>query len=151
MPEVVCHSTINAKGNAMGLLDSILGKVAGGASGGIDPKLISTVMGLLGDSKSGGLNGLIESFTKNGLGDIISSWVGTGKNLPISAEQITKALGQGKIGQLASQTGLSKDDLTKHLSGILPGIVDKLTPQGKVPEGDLLQQGLNLLKGNFKF
>ena len=49
------------------------------------------------------------------------------------------------------QTGLSKDDLTKNLASILPGLVDKLTPQGKVPEGDLLQQGLNLPKGNLKF
>lgn len=131
----------------MGLLDSLLGKVTGGSSGGVNPQLISSVLGMLGDSKAGGINGLIESFTKNGLGDIISSWVSTGKNLPVSADQITQVLGQGKISQLASQTGLSKDDITKHLSSILPGIVDKLTPQGKVPEGDLLQQGLNLIKG----
>jgi len=135
----------------MGLLDSLLGKVTGAQSGGIDTALISTIVGHLGDAKSGGLNGLIESFTKNGLGDIIASWVGTGKNLPISPDQITQALGQGKLGAMATQAGLSTGDLSKQLANILPGLVDKLTPQGKVPEGDLLQQGLNLLKGNLKF
>jgi len=135
----------------MGILDTLLGKITGGSGRGIDPNLINAVIGLLGDKQSGGLNGLVEMFTKKGLGDIVTSWVGTGKNLPISADQIAQIFGKQKLGDLASQTGMTRDVLSETLSKVLPGAVDKLTPQGKVPTGDLLQQGLNLLKGNFKF
>jgi uncharacterized protein YidB (DUF937 family) len=102
---------------------------------------------LLQSKELGGLDGLVQKFTKGGLGDIISSWVSTGANLPISPEQIQKGLGPTQISQLASQLGMSPDAVSKQLAKILPGVVDKLTPDGKVPTQDIIAQGLNMLKG----
>jgi uncharacterized protein YidB (DUF937 family) len=129
----------------MGILDGLLGRLGGG--GGTEQAVLSAVMGLLADKNAGGLGGLVDQFTKNGLGDVVSSWVGTGANLPVSADQIAQAFGKEKLGELASQTGMSHGDLASALATALPGVVDKLTPQGSIPADDLLQQGLNFLKG----
>ena len=74
----------------------------------------------------------------------------TGSNLPISADQVKQALGPEKLDQLAQQTGLDTGTLASQLSNLLPGLVDKLTPDGNVPQGDALQENLGgLLKGLF--
>jgi uncharacterized protein YidB (DUF937 family) len=130
----------------MGLLDGLLGKLSGNR-GGTEQVILNAVTGLLADKNAGGLSGLVDQFSKSGLGDVVSSWVGTGSNLPVSPDQIAKAFGKDKLGQMAQQTGLSHSDLTSALASALPGIVDKLTPQGKIPTDDLLQQGLSFLKG----
>jgi uncharacterized protein YidB (DUF937 family) len=134
----------------MGLLDSFLGKLTGAGGGSGSGDIVNSLIGMLGNQETGGLAGLVENFTKNGLGDIVSSWVGTGANLPINADQIIKGLGQGQLSQLASKVGMSPNDLSASLSKILPEVVDKLTPQGKLPAEDMLQQGLNALKGQLK-
>jgi uncharacterized protein YidB (DUF937 family) len=134
----------------MGLLDSLLGKLTGGGGGG-SSDVVSQLIGMLGSKESGGLAGLVDGFAKNGLGDIVSSWVGTGANLPVSADQIAKGLGQGQLSQLASKVGMSPQDLSSTLSKILPDVVDKLTPQGQIPAEDMLQQGLKALSGKLKF
>ena len=136
----------------MGVLDSLTGaggSVSGGSSGGgIEGQLLQAVTQLLGQGSSiGGLAGLVQSFQKNGLGEIVNSWVSTGKNLPISADQIKQGLGAGPLGQLAGKVGLSSDAASDQLSSLLPNLVDKLTPNGNIPDGNLLEQGLNLLKG----
>jgi uncharacterized protein YidB (DUF937 family) len=128
----------------MGLLGDILGKVTGGAS---QSAIVDAIGGLLQSKEVGGIDGLVQKFTKGGLGDIISSWVSTGANLPISPEQIQKGLGPTQISQMASQLGISPDAVSKQLAKILPGVVDKLTPEGKVPTQDIIAQGLNMLKG----
>ena len=117
--------------------------------GGGDKKddLLSTVMGLLGGQ--GGLNGLVSQFASKGLGDVIGSWVGTGKNLPISGDQLHHVLGKDTISGLASKLGMDSNALTGQLSNLLPQVVDKLTPGGKIPEGDILSQGKDLLGGLF--
>jgi len=131
------------------LLDDVVGKVKGAVGGGEHSALANEILTLLsGGSEGGGLQGLIKSFKDKGLGDIVSSWVGTGQNLPISADQMKTGLGANTIGQLASKIGVSADVATAKLAEILPGIIDKLTPEGKVPEPGLLQQGLNFLRGN---
>lgn len=135
----------------MGLLDDVLGKVtqAVGGSGGEQSALANEVLGLLsGGGGGGGLQGLIQSFKDKGLGDIVSSWVGTGENLPIDVEQLKNGLGSDLIGQLASKAGISADVASSKLTELLPTLIDKLTPEGKVPESGLLQQGLNLLRSN---
>ena len=91
---------------------------------------------------------MIQSFKEKGLGDIMSSWVGTGQNLPISGDQLKTGLGADLIGQVAAKVGVTPDVATSKLTEILPGIIDKLTPEGTVPESGLLQQGLNFLRGN---
>jgi len=119
------------------------------AVGGEDQKndLMSTVMGLI--AGTGGLNGLISQFASKGLGDIINSWIGTGKNLPISADQLQSVLGSDTVKNLASKLGMDNNMLLGQLSNILPQAVDKLTPDGKVPDGDIMSKGMDMLGGLF--
>jgi uncharacterized protein YidB (DUF937 family) len=128
----------------MGILDGLLGAVTGKSGGGAEAQILNAVVGMLG---SGGLNSLVDSFAKNGLGDIASSWVGTGQNLPISPDQIVKGLGQQQVGQIAQKVGLPTDQVSQLLTQILPNAVDKVTPSGSIPTDDLLQQGLSMLLG----
>ena len=133
----------------MGLFDQ-LGQAATGMLGqtGNNNPLLQAVVGLLAqNSHVGGLGGLIQAFQKNGLGDIVNSWVGTGKNLPISPEQIHQGLGGDLLKQLASQAGLSTEAASGQLANLLPGLIDKLTPGGKIPDSTLIEQGLTLLRG----
>ncbi len=133
----------------MGLLDQ-LGQAAAGmmGSGNDQNPLMQAVVGLLGQQSAvGGLGGLIQAFQKNGLSEIVNSWVSTGKNLPISPQQIQQGLGGDLLKQLAAQAGLSSDAAGNQLASLLPGLVDKLTPDGKLPDTTLIEQGLNLLRG----
>jgi len=132
----------------MGLLDNLANQVLGGKS--TQGNLINAVMSIVGNQQQGGLNGLIKQLTSNGLGDIVNSWVGTGMNLPITPAQITQGLGSKMISQIASQAGLTPEAVTTQLAQLLPQIVDKLTPNGKVSQTDIASQGVNLLKGLLK-
>jgi uncharacterized protein YidB (DUF937 family) len=129
----------------MDILNTIKSTLGGG-----DKKddLMSTVMNLVG-GQSGGLNGLISQFTSKGLGDVVGSWVGTGKNLPISKDQIQSVLGADQIKNIASKLGMDTNALTGQLSNLLPQVVDKLTPDGTVPEGDIMSKGMDMLGGLF--
>jgi uncharacterized protein YidB (DUF937 family) len=80
-----------------------------------------------------GLGGLFEQFQQNGLGNVINSWIGSGQNQPVQPGQLGTALGPNIIKTLAQSSGLSDAELTKQLSQILPGVVDKLTPNGRMP------------------
>ena len=121
---------------------STLGGVAGDKQSEIMPIIMDLIAG-----QSGGLGGLVQKFTSKGLGDIVSSWVGTGEKLPISADQISSVLGSDTIKNIADKTGLDTNAVTGQLSTILPQVVDKLTPGGKMPEGDILSKGSDLLGG----
>jgi uncharacterized protein YidB (DUF937 family) len=81
----------------------------------------------------GGLGGLLEKLQKGGLGNVANSWVGSGQNQPVSPSQLGPALGPDIIKTLAQRSGLSEEEITKQLSQILPGVVDKLTPSGRLP------------------
>jgi uncharacterized protein YidB (DUF937 family) len=111
--------------------------------------LIEQVMAIITNPETGGLSGLIEKFQKNGLGDVVSSWVSTGQNKPISANQISNALGTENITQMASSAGVSENQMSDGLASIIPQMIDKLTPDGNVPEGNLLEQSLSALAGKF--
>jgi uncharacterized protein YidB (DUF937 family) len=87
----------------------------------------------------GGLGDLIDRFRQGGLEDIIKSWIGTGPNKAVSPNQLHQALGAETIDRLSAETGLPRDDLLSQLSRALPEVIDKLTPDGKLPkEADLL-------------
>ena len=133
----------------MGLLDEIVGKASGLLSGGEGGTsgLMGGVMDMLANKETGGLGGLVQSFRDKGLGDIISSWVGTGANAPISAEQIQQALGSDVVQNLAAKVGIPPEELSGRLAELLPGVIDKLTPDGTIPEGGLLEKGMEFLKG----
>ena len=81
----------------------------------------------------GGLGGLLEKFQKSGHGNLINSWVGPGENQPVTPGKLNSTLGPDIIKALAQRSGLSEEDLTKQLSQVLPGLVDKLTPSGRLP------------------
>lgn len=134
----------------MGLFDSVaggLGQMLGGQqaqAGAGDNPMLQAVMGLLGNS--GGLGGLLEKFQQGGLGSLAQSWVSTGANLPISAEQIQQVLGSGALGDIAGKLGMQPDQAASALSQALPDIVDKLTPNGQLPaEGDLMAAAQQML------
>lgn len=151
----------------MGLLDGIMGQVAGsllGGGGGQFGQLGSLVSGLSGGNPSqagnllaavaalvqqnGGLTEVLAKFQQAGLGAEAQSWVGTGPNASISGDQLTSVLGGGALGQLASQLGVSDGQAGSVLAQLLPEVINQLTPQGQVPDNhaDLLRQGMDLLK-----
>ena len=128
----------------MGLLDSVLGSVIGNMAGGRQGGgaaadiLMQVVGGLLnqgGGGLGGGLGALLQRFQMGGLSEVAASWVGSGQNLPISAEQLQSVLGGDQIGALAQQAGLSQGDLMGQLAQMLPQVVDRLTPNGQLPAG----------------
>lgn len=136
----------------MGLFDAILGSVLGGNQNSGQAALVNAVVQLIankaGGSAASGLGGLVGALTQGGLGDVAKSWVGTGQNLPVSADQLQRALGGsggGLLAQLAQQAGLSQGDTASSLSQFLPGLVDKLTPDGQIPQQDTLEKLLGSL------
>ena len=142
----------------MSLLDSVVGMMAGGqagAGGGGQAALIQAVIGLLANQSGGGaqggiggLAGLVQQFQQGGLGDVVGSWVSTGQNLPVSAEQLQSVLGgNSALAGLAQQAGVSQGDLMGQLSQLLPQVVDQLTPDGQVPASGVQQPDLMGLLG----
>jgi len=125
----------------MGLLDQIAGAFTG--QGGANSSLAGSLLSMLG---SGGIQNIEKALSGNGLGDVVKSWISTGANLPVSPGQIQQALGP-MVGQLAQQHGMSTDAVSQQLSHLLPGLVDKLTPNGSVPQGGALEQAVSVLKG----
>jgi len=130
-----------------GMLKGLLGKVLGGGSS--QNPLMDVVLGLINNPQTGGLQGLIQTFREKGLGNEVSSWISKGENQPVSGDQIQHTLGGNFIQQIAEQLGSSKSDVSGSLANLLPEIIDKLTPNGSLPENDQLQQGLELLKKSF--
>lgn len=132
----------------MGLLDE-LSNLAGGISGGSgSPDISGMAQHLL--TQEGGLQGLVQKFEQSGLGSVAASWIGTGQNQPVSAEQITQVLGEHGLNDLAAKFGVDPQQVSTLLAQHLPGLVDHLTPNGQMPEmGQLASEGLSLLKGFF--
>lgn len=120
---------------------------AGMPGGGLGDLLSGGLGGLLtsgaaGSVLSGGLNELLKQFQQSGQGDVAKSWVGTGPNKSISPNDLAKTLRSDQIDTLMTQTGMSRDELIAGLSQVLPEVVDKLTPQGRVPTEQELSRSL---------
>jgi len=129
----------------MGLFDSVAGAVLGqvmGNKGGM-AKIAMEMF-----NQHGGLGGILSKFQEGGLADVAASWVGKGNNAPVSSNQITDVLGSGAIADMAAKFGISPDILSSQLAEHLPGVVDKMTPDGEVNDnsGDLLGTVLGMLK-----
>jgi len=120
----------------MGLLDQIKGPI------------MQEVMGLI-SKQEGGLTGLVGKLKDSGLGDQVSSWIGTGENKAVDANQLSSALGGDVVKNIASKLGISHEEATNHVAGALPEMVDKITPNGKIETDDIVQQGFSVLKGLF--
>lgn len=110
----------------MGMLDDVMGGLGKDAGGGIADLL----------KGQGGLGGLMEKFGQNGLGDVAGSWVGKGANMNISPEQISQVLGSGPIADFARKLGVSPEQASETLAGLLPEAVDRLTPGGTADGAD---------------
>jgi len=133
----------------MGLLDALareaLPKLLAGSGRGQSP-LVDIIIGLLTNPQTGGLQGMAESFKGRGMEDIINSWIGTGKNMPISLEQILKALGNDRIRGYSEEAGIPQEEISGGLASLLPEIIDKLTPQGRIPDSSSLEEQLMEMK-----
>lgn len=137
------------------VIQMMLNKGGGGGGGGLGSVLGSALGGGGGMGGGGamgglgGLGGLIGALTQGGLGNVANSWVSRGQNLPISPDQITQVLGGsgagGLLAQLAQQAGMSQGEAASGLSQILPDLVDKLTPDGQIPQQDSLENMLGSL------
>jgi uncharacterized protein YidB (DUF937 family) len=135
----------------MGLFDKIVSMVGENlASGSGSKALLQHAISLIESPGIGGLAGLIEKFQNGGLGDIASSWVGKGDNQPVSGEQMLRTLGNDKIREIAASLGISNTEAADGLASALPRLIDRLTPDGVIPEDSILKQGLELLARNLR-
>jgi uncharacterized protein YidB (DUF937 family) len=133
----------------MGLFDEVVSIVGKQLGGGGQNSLLEQAIAVINNPETGGLQGLIEKFQTGGLGEIVSSWIGTGANRPVSADQIVNALGSEKVKELALQAGIPENQVSDSLASLLPRIVDQLTPNGQVPEGNALVESIGALAGKF--
>lgn len=117
----------------MGLLDSLENQELGNVLGGSSNPLASGLLQMI-QTQPGGLQGLVQSFHDKGLGGIASSWVGSGANSPITAEQVHQVLGSDQVKALAAKAGINPDTAGSVIAQLLPTLVDKLTPNGSVPD-----------------
>jgi len=108
----------------VGLLDGLIG-------GAVGAEMISVVNQLI--EKHGGLPGIVSQLQQQGLGPTVNSWIGSGPNQPISADQVHQAFGPDLIRELAARTGMNPQELAQKLSQVLPQVIDRMTPAGTVP------------------
>lgn len=114
----------------MGLLDTIIGSVLGGNNP--NHGALGSILGSVLQSQ-GGVGGLVQKMNQAGLGNVVSSWVGTGSNQTVEPGQLGQVLGHDQVDQWSQQTGMSHDTILSELSRILPHAVDQMTPAGQVP------------------
>jgi uncharacterized protein YidB (DUF937 family) len=144
-PPVGIHRQIE-EGDVMNFLEDMAGKELSGMMANSSNPLASTIIQML-NNQPGGLSGLIQQFHEKGLGSLVSSWVGTGQNLPISPNQVQEVLGNEQVKEIAAKAGISPEAASSHLSQLLPMLIDKLTPNGQVPQtSSMMEEGMNMLK-----
>jgi uncharacterized protein YidB (DUF937 family) len=140
----------------MSLFDSVLGAVQSQTQtqgstniSGANSNMITAILAMLNSPELGGdLTGLIGKFSQAGLKEQVASWVSTGKNLPVSGEQIQAALGSPLVQNIAEKLGINSDDAAAKLATTLPQVIDKLTPDGEISkEGNLMALGISALSG----
>ncbi|WP_312734712.1 YidB family protein [Brevundimonas sp.] len=127
----------------MGMLDNVLNGLGDDAAGGVGDLLRG----------QGGVGGLVEKFNQAGLADVVGSWIGTGANANISAEQITAVIGHGPLADIAAKMGVTPQQAGETLAGLLPEAIDRLTPGGQLNGADdllgKLPGGLGDMIGGF--
>jgi len=139
----------------MGMLDALvknpqmIGDVAKFAKD--NPQIAQAALSMLsssgGSGSSGGLGSVLGALQSKGLGDVVSSWISTGENKSISPQQLQSALGPEKVSQFAKQAGVSGNEASAALAGMLPGLVDKLSPDGKLPDANGIQSMIGQFLG----
>jgi uncharacterized protein YidB (DUF937 family) len=121
-----------------GGLSDVLGGLLGGGAGRPAPGGLGNVLGgaAAGTVLSNGLGSLIKDLQSGGHGQAVQSWIGSGPNQEIAPDNLANALGADTLNALSKQTGLQRDDLLSGLSQYLPGLVDQMTPNGKLPTAE---------------
>lgn len=114
-----------------GILGQLLGSVMGGQQAG-QPNAIAGILQQV-IASNGGVSGVISRFQGAGLGDRVQSWVGTGQNMPVSADQVGQAFPDSQLQQWADQAGTTPDKMKAVLAEALPHAIDHATPGGEVP------------------
>jgi len=151
---IVYFTLANNKGEErMGILDALIknpeliGDVAKFSAD--NPDIAKAAMSFLSSSEGsgGGLGEIVGALQSAGLADTVSSWLGSGDNVAVGPEQLKSALGSDKIAQFAEQAGVSGTEASAVLAGILPQIVDKLSPDGQLPDRGGLDSMLGGLMG----
>ncbi|OAM52109.1 hypothetical protein A7981_01065 [Methylovorus sp. MM2] len=129
----------------MGLFDRIAGSVASKFAGANGP-MIQLAIDLF--NEHGGLVGVLDKFKAQGFADEVASWLGDGENLPIKPAQVQKVLGRETLQDIASKFEMSAKEVSEKLAEYLPKVVDRLSPDGKVPvsQSALLLQAMSLFK-----
>lgn len=147
----------------MGLLDNLIGNVIGSMLSGSQTQnpfgtqvnqagggnmLLQLALSML--QQNGGLGGVLEKFRQGGLGQHADSWVSTGQNMGISADQLQQVFGSSTISDLASRLGMSENQAGSAIAQVLPEVINRLTPDGQVPENsdDEIAQGLSRLSNS---
>jgi uncharacterized protein YidB (DUF937 family) len=130
----------------MGMFDEILSAagVGGTAQAQQHSGALGAVMDYINSPQVGGISGLQQMFEQKGLGGVMSSWVGTGQNMPITVDQLQNVLHSGALQQVAAKAGIDPTQLTSMMTTLLPHVVDHLTPNGQVPDSGMLSQ---IMKG----
>jgi len=132
-----------ARGGSGGGLGDILGGMMGGGSRGAGGGLGDILGGMLGGGGgAGGLGGLLEQFQRAGFAEQANSWVSTGQNIPIPPDAIGQVFGGDSISRIARQLGVSEAETSQGISQLMPEIVDRLTPNGNVPDLDQLSSSV---------
>jgi uncharacterized protein YidB (DUF937 family) len=116
----------------MGLFNGLM---RGVASAGV----LALVAKLVNDH--GGLDGMANTLREKGLADAVHSWIGTGKNDTVTPQQMHDAIGTQKMDELAQQSGMTRDQVAGELSTALPEVMNRLSPQGKLPSENPFQDG----------
>lgn len=116
----------------MGLLDQLGGGLLGGGAASGDQDQIAGVVLQMLQGQAGGIAGVLSSFERVGLGGVAHSWIHEGPNQPVSPGQVSQAL-PGPVGDLASKLGVSEQEAAGRLAGVLPQIMDHLSPGGQAP------------------
>ena len=146
----------------MGLLDAILGGMMSGRSAGMpggqlggmpggsnmqaQSPLLQIVMQML--QQNGGIEGILGKFQQAGFGQQAQSWIGTGQNQPIDPNALQQIFGQGQLGQIAQQLGITREQASSDVAQMLPQVVDEMTPTGQIPanHSDLVNEALAILQ-----
>jgi uncharacterized protein YidB (DUF937 family) len=119
-----------------------------------NPQLLSAVISMLSSRDtsvggSGGLGSVIDMFQRKGLGDVVSSWISTGPNPPVSADQVSDVFGPDILSQFARKAGVPQTQAGGILASLLPTVIDQLTPQGEVPPPETMESSLGGLLSSF--
>ena len=130
----------------MGLLDDVLGMAGMGNAAQTQQHagILNLLMSYITSPQVGGISGLQQMFQQKGLGSLVSSWIGTGQNLPLSGDQLQNVLHGSALENIATQSGMNLGQVSSLVSQMLPHLVDKLTPNGQVPDAGALSQ---MMKG----